>query len=259
MNDQFFAKRDTEYKWAGTCRLAKWMKSALCPAFGYDQKRTSDRLEDTIMQFGLYMDLGQGLLNAGARGIKEELHYIYDHYGQTTILFSNRLKYLPVLPPMEEVWTAYCYRRYELGNHCSGSAMMGSWQVMAGNMRLDEIWSGNTLRKGVTENYLISSLLQFEFEDRKYKRDLLSVNPMMYFISLALIFTEYQEQRESVTMFRDFEQNNVLFIRDRDRSSAHRLEEELVQRYKGMQLQFRTQRNGVVRMWLPGRFWKENP
>ena len=256
MHESYIAETEREYKWAGISRLAKWMMASLCADFGYDTKWTTDRLEDTIIQFGLYMDLGQCLINAGERGIKEELRYIYDRYGTPSIRFSNKLKYSLQLPPLEEVWSAYCYRRFALGNHCSGSGLVGSWQVMAGNTRLEQLRSGIFRQAGPGENYLVSSLLKFEYADRKYPGHYFYEDPLMYFISLALILSEYRRQRESLIVFRDFDVENTLFIRDRDKENGKKLLYELSGLFDGMQLQFKLSDKNTVMMWLPRRFWK---
>jgi len=257
MINRYMVEKESDYKWSWVCKLASWLMFSMCPDFGYDADKTGGKLEDTIMQFGLFMDLGQCMVNAGCRQTKEELAFLCRRYTGSSVRFTNGKSLNPEIPPVDHIWTQYCHRRYAMGNHHSGNAIMGAWLAMAGNLRLQQFIDGRFKQPAATEAYLISALLNFELTNRECKRQGFYEDPLMFFITLAKLFTDYQENNTSLSIFRDYEERSVVYIKDRFCKNIGRMEAELREYFYGMHLHFRAQENGTVMMLLSPRFWEK--
>ena len=127
--------------------------------------------------------------------------------------------------------------------------------AMTSTLRIREFRNGSFTPPGVGEEYLIASLLMYEISGFKNVNIRMPDDPLLYFVSLAEHFSEYQSRNSGISVFRDRNEQSVLFVKDINDRNPSQIEYELLRSLHGISIRVKAQKDGMVVLYIPSKIW----
>ncbi len=227
----------------------RWIRHRLCRGLDFAMPINGLNMDEAMVQFGLFLDLGQDEMARNTPGLEKELMYMEKSCRIQYIRLNNGKVAEPSFPSADRVWEECCFRRNCMGEKAAGSGIMAAWLVLMGAQRLDDIGSGRALNAGILEKYLITSLISYEHVCFKSRGCSIWDDPLLYLMVLSRRLIVFLDENKSVNCFKS--KGAGLYFSDRNCSDGMLMMKRLRKAFRDMHLYMHAFDDGIVRCTIP--------